>query len=65
MVVLEVTRSKIPLGEVPVALDRKVGARPTGVCGNAALEPEGVVSADAVEVDTEDEGVEVGHVRRW
>ena len=65
MVVFEVARPETPLGEVPVALDRKVGARPTGVCGNAALQPERVVGADAVEVDTEDEGVEVGHVRRW
>ena len=65
MVVLEVARPETPLGEVPVALDRKVGARPTGVCRNAALQPERVVGADAVEVDTEDEGVEIGHVRQW
>ncbi len=58
----EVAGPETPLGEIPVAPDRQW---PTGVCRNAALQPERVVGADAVEVDTEDEGVEIGHVRQW
>ena len=63
MVVFEVARAEAPLGEVPVAFDREVGARPSGVGRHAGLEPERVVGADPVEVDAEDERVEVGHVR--
>ena len=64
MVVLEVAG---PKPHWVKSQSRSIGksVRPTGVCRNAALQPERVVGADAVEVDTEDEGVEIGHVRQW